>query len=280
MKRLYDYHDNPNELVIEMNRRKSSIQLPQKSIDADLIDTYQTCRILDEYLLDYFLQNQYILTETERLIDQILDNFEQQVIQALSQQKEQFRMNQKAQKKKFKNIFEYAKAENLYLSNKYTDFISENLGHKFEDIANLSPQVFIPDQVLGIKIRGVDLIIYDLDNQLIKYAQLKTKKDTLTGSQAPRSIKELTIHDYPIFAAALNMGSSWTISIKKAKQYNIELLAGEEFWSLINLSYNMILEKVSKSIHRIDQELYVHLDESQANMIKLLLYSILAKNNG
>jgi hypothetical protein len=128
------------------------------------------------------------------------------------------------------------------------------MGHKLEEIANISNQVLIPEKTLKIKIKGIDLIIFD--QGLIRYTQLKSKKDTLTGSQASRSINELRIHGYSIFAAALNMGNSWTISYKKSQELGIELKAGDDFWSLIGLNYETILTKLANVLKKIEQELY------------------------
>jgi hypothetical protein len=91
---------------------------------------------------------------------------------------------------------------------------------------------------------------------MIRYTQLKTKKDTLTGSQQGRSINELKIHKNSIFAAALDMGNSWTISYKKSQEYGIEIMTGERFWSSIGLDYNLILSKLAAVIKKIDSELY------------------------
>ncbi|WP_196215624.1 hypothetical protein VKI22_12635 [Cyanobacterium aponinum UTEX 3221] len=78
------------------------------------------------------------------------------------------------------------------------------MGYKLGNIAQISNKTFSPEKELNIKLKGIDLIIYH--EQKIKYVQLKTKKDTLTGSQSSRTINELKIHPYSIFAAALNMG--------------------------------------------------------------------------
>ncbi|ACK64191.1 conserved hypothetical protein [Rippkaea orientalis PCC 8801] len=255
MDKLYNYHHNKAELTTQIMRRKNIIKVP-KDLAKNLVDTYQLCRVLDDYLYDYFpdsLPKQISLNIHDE-IDKIMAIFKDEVLQGLGQEKQKFRQISRTSNKRFKNIFEFSGSENLYLSNIYTRFISENLGHKFEDIANLSNQVYIPNQELGIKLKGVDLIIYD--QGVIKYTQLKTKKDTLTGSQKDRSIEELKIHPYSIFAAALDMGSSWTISSKSVQNYNIELMAGHSFWSLINLEYHLILDKVAKTINELDKELY------------------------
>lgn len=283
MQRLYDYHNNPLQLVQVINQRKLSVPLPSYSINEDLIDTYQFCRVLDEYLKDYFQneQKKSRMIDIESEIDKILLHFKSEVMHALSQKRADSITELEKIKSHFKNIFEFAKAENLSFFNVCTNIIQENLGHKFEDIADLSTQVFIPDKLLGIKIKGVDLIIYDTVNNKIRYTQLKTKRDTLTGSKANNTINELKIHPHPIFAAALDMGktkSSWPISKKAALENNIELLSGEAFWSLINLDYHLILNKISEVIYQIDKELYNQVDRSQLTMIKLYLLSIISKS--
>lgn len=227
--------------------------LPQ---DQELRNAYQIARILDKYLPDYFsrMNKSLTLTEIEQKIDKILVKFKQEVLFALSQEKDKFRKEIRENKTTFKNIFEFAGCENLYLSNLYTRFISENMGHKLEDIAGIANNVFLPDRELDIKIKGIDLIIFH--EEKIKYTQLKTKKDTLTGSQSSRSINELKIHPFSIFAVALDMGNNWTINKASCEKYQIERLAGESFWSLLNLDYNLILNKLAKTIREIDKELY------------------------
>lgn len=224
--------------------------------DQELRNAYQIARILDKYLPDYFsrVNKPLTLTEIEQKIDKILVKFKQEVLFALSQEKDKFRKEIKENKTTFRNIFEFAGCENLYLSNLYTRFISENMGHKLENIAGIANNVFIPDKELDIKIKGIDLII--VHEEKIKYTQLKTKKDTLTGSQSSRSINELKIHPFSIFAVALDMGNSWTINKASCEKYHIERLAGESFWSLLNLDYNLILNKLAKTIREIDKELY------------------------
>ncbi|MEC4989410.1 MAG: hypothetical protein SAJ37_11730, partial [Oscillatoria sp. PMC 1068.18] len=244
MDNLYKYRDDLARLVQEINLRKTKIAVPS-FVSQELADAYQTCRILEEYLWQYFQEDISLpqITEINQKIDIILNRFKEEVLAGLSQEKANFRQNVTQKTSDFKNIFEFSQSENLYLSNMYTRFISENLGHKFENIAAISPKVFIPEIELGIKIKGVDLIIYD--RNLLWYTQLKTKKDTLTGSQKDRTISELELHPNRIFAAALDMGGSWTISHKISQAKNIRLLSGSNFWSLIDLNYNMILEKVA-----------------------------------
>ncbi|WP_204104494.1 MULTISPECIES: hypothetical protein [Spirulina sp. CCY15215] len=255
---LYQYHNDKNRLRQEIDSQKKSIKVPNfiPKNDKELVDTYQSCRVLDFYLIEYFKNNAKTkkLTEKQEEIVEIISLFKQEVWLGLSQEKEKFRKNIQNKKTGFKNIFEFSGSENLYLSNIYTRFISENLGHKFENIAEISDSIFIPENTLNLKIKGIDLVLYDGHN--IRYTQLKTKKDTLTGSQSQRSINELKIHQNPIFAAALDMGKSWTISKTKAQQSGIQLLAGSEFWSLIGLDYGFILDQLSDAIKDIDKQLY------------------------
>lgn len=255
MRHLYSYRDNLSQLLEEINLQKTSIKTPS-FIANDLIDAYQTCRLLDDFIFEYFQENTEmdISDDIEQEIDNILDDFRCKILAKILKEKADFKNISLTKKKGFKNIFEFAQCENLYLSNKYVNLISESLGHTLEEIASISPQVFMPEKTLNLKIKGVDLVIFN--QGILKYTQLKTKKDTLTGSQSDRSINELKIHPNAVFAAALDMGNSWTISKTKAEENNIELLAGEAFWSILNLDYETILHKLKMTVRKIEKELY------------------------
>ncbi len=251
---LYKSYQQNQELIQEINNRKYAIIVPD-FVSNDLRDTYQSCRVLDEYLPDYF-DNQESPNEQQinYQIDLIISKFKAEVLIGLSNEKYNFLKNVDSKKEGFKNIFEFSKSENLYLSNIYTRFISENLGHKLEDIANISSKIFSPEESLRIKIKGVDLIVYD--DGVARYAQLKTKKDTLTGSQKQRTIDELSIHPNSLFVAALNMGGSLTIGNIDKNRDGIKRLIGADFWSLIGLDYESILDKISQVIRELDTYLY------------------------
>ena len=75
---------------------------------------------------------------------------------------------------------------------------------------------------------------------------MKTMEGTLTGSQVSRSEEELSIHENSYFAAVFETGSGWTFNSEK-----IERIKGNEFWSLIELDYNFILDEVKKMIMEI-----------------------------
>ncbi|GAB4314071.1 MAG: hypothetical protein Kow0091_21050 [Geminocystis sp.] len=244
-------------IIDSIESQKENVSIPDfLPKDRELLETYKIARVLDRHLLNYFQENieQKHLFNVKKEIEKIILKFKVEVLDSLLKEKDRFRKEINKKRKSFKNIFEFAGCENLYLSNLYTRFISENMGHKLENIAQISNKTFSPEKELNIKLKGIDLIIYH--EQKIKYVQLKTKKDTLTGSQSSRTINELKIHPYSIFAAALDMGNSWTINKNECEKYAIQRLAGKSFWSLIDLEYNFILSKFGETIYTIDQELF------------------------
>ena len=81
------------------------------------------------------------------------------------------------------------------------------------------------------------------------YAQIKTLEGTLTGSQVPRSESELNLHENSYFVSAFKTGTPWTFNSKI-----INKLVGKEFWSLIDLDYDFILEQVKKMILEIQDK--------------------------
>ncbi|WP_292748834.1 hypothetical protein [Nostoc sp. NMS4] len=86
-----------------------------------------------------------------------------------------------------RNLFELCGAKLLVTSNSVTRSLSTKMGVLWEEIANISSYVIIPEFEFGIKIKGIDIII--LAEETIKFAQLKTLKGTLTGSQTNRAKK-------------------------------------------------------------------------------------------
>jgi hypothetical protein len=143
------------------------------------------------------------------------------------------------------NLFELCGAKLLVTSNSVTRSLSTKMGQLWEEIADISPYVLVPEFEFGIKIKGIDIVI--LTDEKIKFAQLKTLKGTLTGSQTNRAKKELGIHDYPLFIAAFNLGG-WTFNDSK-----IPRIAGREFWDMIHLEYELIENHVRNMLQRIDK---------------------------
>ena len=251
---------NPSEWRDRIEKKQQSIEVPQGfPQDAELIEAYRLARALDAELIGYFQKLDFKIERSyiQSGIREICDLFKSDVLQSLQKEKENFAnisKNTDRQTNKFNNIFQYAGCEKLYLANQYTRFISVKLGHKFEDIANLSPYVFSPKNKLDMNIKGIDVIAW-CNNQLY-YTQIKSQKNTLTGSQVPRTIKELKIHPHSMFVAALDMGSSSSISRTKAEANGIQLQVGEGFWSEIGISYLDVISAISKSIQEIEVELY------------------------
>ncbi|AFZ56505.1 hypothetical protein H6G54_12695 [Anabaena cylindrica FACHB-243] len=144
-----------------------------------------------------------------------------------------------------RNLFELCGAKLLVTSNSVTRSLSTKMGILWEEIADISPYVIIPEFEFGIKIKGIDIILFI--GESIKFAQLKTLKGTLTGSQKNRAKKELIIHDNPLFISAFDLGD-WTFNDPK-----IPRIAGKEFWHNIHIDYDLVETHVKNMLQKIDQ---------------------------
>lgn len=254
---IYELRDNIPGLVERIRVDSAAIVIPDYIQDAELKRTYSFARVLDTFLEPYFNdadRPSYTDNEKRALIDVIMDDCYNELVVALATVRDDYRNSVANPPARHVNLFEAAGAEELVLANRYTRVISEKLGHKFEKIAMLSAKVFNTKTHLGVPLRGIDVIVFD--GARIRYTQLKTKMDTLTGSQVPRSNIELSIHQNSIFAAALNLGTSWTFSNSAQNPNVVERLAGANFWSIINLDYDYILAKSVELIQRIEAHLY------------------------
>lgn len=123
------------------------------------------------------------------------------------------------------NIYQLANAYKLSAANAITRTYSTKLGLLWEKIADLAPNVISPELDLGYKIPEVDIIVL-YDNKLY-YTQLKTQKNTLTGSQTKRTIDELSKFQNHWFVACINTNCSSTIP------KSLNKLIGKEFWEKI-----------------------------------------------
>ena len=126
--------------------------------------------------------------------------------------------------------------------------LSTRMGHLWEDIAISSALAISTEKEFDIKINGVDIIF--IKNKKPYYAQIKTLEGTLTGSQVSRSISELSMHKNSYFVSAFETGTSWTFNSDKIKR-----LLGKEFWSMIDLDYDFILEEI-KSMRKDIEDIY------------------------
>jgi hypothetical protein len=148
-----------------------------------------------------------------------------------------------------KNLFQLIGAKELAKANRLSRTVSTSLGQAWEDIACLSPKVLSPERDLSVRLKGVDVVV--LNDDLLMHVQIKTQRNTLTGSQRTRSIRELRCYENPIFAAAFSVGQ-WTISPAR----NLRIVSGAEFWSLIGLDYDAICTEAKREILKLEQQLF------------------------
>lgn len=182
----------------------------------------------------------------ESHLNEVLESFLPEAIAQISK----LRPSAEELKAKPKNLYELAGATELAFANRVTRSISTTMGALWERIAWFSPYVVDPDTQFGIKIAGIDIILKNKDSGLIEYAQLKTQRNTLTGSQSGRADSELSLHDYPIFCACFLTKQSWTYNTKK----NIPRFAGEEFWSRIGIDYSIVTKGLSDFVLKLEDE--------------------------
>lgn len=143
------------------------------------------------------------------------------------------------------NVYQLAGAKNLSAANAITRTYNTKLGLLWERIANLAPNVTSPELDFGVKIPEVDVIVLYESN--LYYTQLKTQKNTLTGSQGKRTVSELTAFKHHWFVACIETNASWTAPKK------LNRLFGRQFWSKINIDYETdIIPNLKKSISAVN----------------------------
>ena len=129
----------------------------------------------------------------------------------------------------------------LAQANTFSRELSTKLGEVWENVAFLSPKVISMEKIFdNFKIRGVDIII--ASESEFCFCQIKTAKNTLTGSQKPRSESELKIFEKSKFCAALNLGN-WNFNSDI-----IPRVAGQDFWDLIDIDYGDIIKYTKHTI--------------------------------
>lgn len=147
---------------------------------------------------------------------------------------------------KAQNIYQLCGATKLSVANDVTRTYSTKLGLLWERIAALSSNVISPELELGFKIPEVDVIV-KYEGKLY-YTQLKTQKNTLTGSQFPRTKMELEKYENSWFVACIKTSCSWTYSKKSNR------LLAEQFWNKIDIDYEKdILPNLKASILEIEK---------------------------
>jgi len=240
------------EAKIEILAKAKGIKCPFNVTD-ELKIAYSNSRAIDEFLLKSYFPNYKSPSEAEKLkqLKKILKTYEKDVLKKLLETKENFKEIRKTTPPRKQNLFLIAGTKNLFLSNKYTRTITTTLGNRLEFILDIEKSKCFDTEVhFNLKIPGIDKFVLD-DAGKIRHIQVKTKKDTLTGSQVKRSVIELGIHPEPIFAALFDFGS-WHFP----KHNKIARMTGDEFWSLVGLDYETVLAEVCKSLRRIEKALY------------------------
>ena len=225
---------NPKKWLLE----KFSIQEDRLQLsDKDLKASHKYGEVLENNIEEWFdFTFSHIVTRDEiRIIfENFQKRFESLIVEKINSPKE--------------SIFTSGLTPDLSAANTFTRSLSTTLGSVFEDIACLSSKVISPEKSFGkVKIKGVDLLIVDSSNLEIIFTQLKTAKGTLTGSQGPRSIKELSVFRKGIFAAALDLGD-WTFNSNQIKR-----IAGQEFWELAGINeYEFIFEEAVRMFENLE----------------------------
>ena len=134
------------------------------------------------------------------------------------------------------NLFELVGALKLVRANSVSRLVSTHLGSAWEEMAALSHLAVSPEVDFGVRLKGVDIVF--LEGEFLRHTQIKTQKNTLTGSQKGRSISELRLHPRPLFAAAFDV-AAWTFPPKATS--GVERVAGPAFWSKLGIDYEDVV---------------------------------------
>ena len=192
---------------------------------------------LTEKAIRVFLKTK---TDERKLVKQVFENFTNGIIPELQAIKDNGCTSKK-------NVYQLSQAIKLSAANNITRTYSTKLGLLWEKIASLAPNVVSPEIHFGAsyKIPEVDVIVL-YDNKLY-YTQLKTQKNTLTGSQSKRTVAELGAYTNHWFVACIDTNCDSTIP--KA----LNKLVGRQFWDKIGINYDEeILPNLKKSILKIE----------------------------
>lgn len=192
-----------------------------------------------------FIQNKHSLIANASVpreqIKKEFDNFTTKIIPELKTT-----LSSEINNKNPENVYQLANAVKLSTANAITRKFNTNLGLLWERIAVLAPNVVSPEIEFGYKIEEVDVIV--LHDSKLYYTQLKTQKNTLTGSQKKRTVEELKKHENQWFVACIETNCTSTMPTK-----NLKCLVGKEFWTLIGISYDDILENLKGVIQEVEQ---------------------------
>lgn len=220
---------------------------------SDVINTFITPYIAIQIANDNALGSKSILNNPINLKNAIDEKFIKFLPIAILALKNKFDAMKAT---KATNLYEQSGAYKLAFANNATRTISTTMGLFLESITSISPYTVNPEKEFGIKIKGVDLISQNKDTLDIEYQQVKTKQDTLTGSQKERVEKELILHINGLVCACFPLGG-WTFNSKI-----ITRISGKDFWDRIDLPYDVVLGKVEVLILKLEDEYIKIVDEA------------------
>lgn len=149
---------------------------------------------------------------------------------------------------KGENVYQLSNAAKLSSANAITRTYNTKLGLFWERIADLSPNVISPEIDLGYKIPEVDVIVLNRQDNQLYYTQLKTQKNTLTGSQAKRTVAELRRYEYHWFVACIDT------NCKSTMPSALNRLVGKDFWDKVDIDYSReIIPNLTKSVQEVEK---------------------------
>lgn len=191
--------------------------------------------VTEKKFLDFISQKE----DKRHLISAVFEDFTKSIIPEL-EQKESDACHES------KNVYQISGAVKLSSANTITRTYSTELGLLWEKIADLAPNVVSPELDFHLKIPEVDVVV--LYDDKLYYTQLKTQRNTLTGSQGNRTVDELRRFPHNWFVACIDTDASWTAP------KSLNRLVGREFWDKIGIDYDKdILPNLKKSIMKIEE---------------------------
>lgn len=261
---IVEYENASTQIRRDTIRRLAQTQTFPEGLSPALAETYQTSRVIGRFIDDVIRQRVQADARTELTsvlrpenlrveIRRIIEGFLPFAVERIREE----RPTRDELIAKNKNIYQLSGAVELAFANKITRTISTNLGGLWEKLAVISPYALDPDQEIGIRLKGIDIIAINRETNQLEFIQLKTTKNTLSGSQSDRTNAELRLHDNPVFAACFNTNTSWTY--KGAR--NIRRIVGAEFWNRIGMDYNIVVQEVGQLILELE-DIFVEMLDS------------------
>ena len=214
-----------------------TIKKPKK-LDEKLHNSFKLKEVINRFVVDYI----------DKIKEKDPEDIKPEITKKINEFKNRFIDKRLPELIKFTptNLYQMSGATDFAKINIILRSLSTSMGLLWEDVASLSKVAISTEKEFDIKIKGVDIIF--IKEKKPFYAQIKTLEGTLTGSQVQRSESELSIHDNSYFVSAFKTGTSWTFNSKI-----IERIVGENFWSMIGLDYEFILDEVKAMIKDIEK---------------------------